>query len=40
MKTKNKRGPNADPCGTTEFIFLFQSDVWPFNTTLCLRLWR
>ena len=28
MKIKNKRGPNTDPCGTPEFIFL-QSDVWP-----------
>ena len=34
MKIKNKRVPNTDSCGTPEFIFL-QSDVWPFNTTLC-----
>ena len=39
MKIKNKRGPNTDPCGTPEFIFL-QSEVWLFNTTLCVQLQR
>ena len=39
MRMKNKRGPNTDPYGTPEFIFL-HSDIWPFNTTLCLWLSR
>ena len=36
---KNKSGPNTDPCGTQEFIFL-QSEVGPFKTTLCYLLLR
>ena len=36
---KNKSGPNTDPCGTPEFIFL-QLEVRPFKTTPCSLLLR
>ena len=34
---KNKRGPNTDPWGTPEFLFL-QSQFWPFTTTFVFHL--
>ena len=34
ISIKNNSGPSTDPCGTTEFTFLY-SDVCPFKTTLC-----
>ena len=37
IKIKKKIGPDTDPSGTPEFIFL-KSEIWPFNTALHLRL--